>query len=84
MPNTVATGAPVISDLTPLEGQALTLNTASIADPNGVGPLSYQWQSSADGTTWTNIGGATKIRAPRRIFRRHWQAPMQGSNSGQS
>jgi Ca2+-binding RTX toxin-like protein len=55
-----ATGAPVISDLTPTETQALTLNVSSIADINGVGPLSYQWQSSTDnGATWTNIAGAT-------------------------
>jgi len=57
---TPATGAPVISDLTPTETEALTLDVSSIADLNGVGTLSYQWQSSADnGTTWTSIGGAT-------------------------
>ncbi|OYU01216.1 MAG: hypothetical protein CFE36_12075 [Sphingomonadaceae bacterium PASS1] len=55
-----ATGAPVISDLTPTETQALTLNVSSIADANGLGTLSYQWQSSTNnGTTWTNIAGAT-------------------------
>ncbi|HEV2599988.1 peroxidase family protein, partial [Sphingopyxis sp.] len=57
--NTPATGQPVISDTTPTEGQTLTTNTAGIADANGLGAFSYQWQSSADGTTWTNIGGAT-------------------------
>jgi Ca2+-binding RTX toxin-like protein len=57
--NTPATGQPVISDTTPTEGQALSVNTAGIADANGLGAFSYQWQSSADGTTWTNIGGAT-------------------------
>ncbi|WP_324074280.1 MAG: peroxidase family protein [Erythrobacter sp.] len=57
---TPATGAPVISDLTPTETQALTLNVSSIADLNGVGTLSYQWQSSTNnGVTWTNIAGAT-------------------------
>ena len=25
----------------------------------GIAPLTYQWQSSPDGTNWTNIGGAT-------------------------
>ena len=55
-----ATGAPVISDLTPTETQALTLDVSSIADLNGVGPLSYQWQASTDnGVTWANITGAT-------------------------
>ena len=56
--NFPATGAPVISDLTPTEGQALTVNTASIADANGLGAFSYQWQSLV-GATWTNIAGAT-------------------------
>ncbi|MBC7580870.1 MAG: heme peroxidase [Tardiphaga sp.] len=56
-----ATGAPVISDLTPTEGQPLTLNISSIQDANGFNPaaLHYQWQSSANGTAWTNIAGAT-------------------------
>jgi Ca2+-binding RTX toxin-like protein len=56
--NFAATGAPVISDLTPTEGQALTVNTASIADANGLGAFSYQWQALI-GTNWTNIAGAT-------------------------
>jgi Ca2+-binding RTX toxin-like protein len=59
IPNRPATGAPTINDQTPTEGQTLTTNTAGIADPNGLGAFSYQWQSSADGTTWTNIAGAT-------------------------
>ena len=55
-----ATGAPVITDLTPTETQALTLDVSSIADLNGVGTLSYQWQQSRDsGATWQNIPGAT-------------------------
>lgn len=54
-----ATGAPVISDLTPTEGQTLTLDLSSIADANGLGSFSFQWQSSPDGTNWTNIAGAT-------------------------
>ncbi|RZJ01632.1 MAG: heme peroxidase [Brevundimonas sp.] len=57
--NTPPTGAPVVSDLTPTEGLVLSLNTASLADADGLGALSYQWQSSANGTTWTNIAGAT-------------------------
>lgn len=54
-----ATGAPVISDTTPTEGQALTLDLSSIADANGLGTFAFQWQSSADGTNWVNIPGAT-------------------------
>lgn len=54
--NLFVLGTPVINDLTPTEGQQLTVNTAAIPLP---GPFTYQWQSSANGTTWTNIGGAT-------------------------
>ncbi len=54
-----ATGAPVVSDTTPTEGQQLTAQTGTIADANGLGTFSYQWQQSANGTTWTNIAGAT-------------------------
>ncbi|MFC7536504.1 peroxidase family protein [Sphingomonas sp. GCM10030256] len=57
---TPATGTPVISDQTPREGLALTVNTASIADADGLGAFSYQWQSSGNnGGTWDNITGAT-------------------------
>ncbi|MDR7059755.1 MULTISPECIES: peroxidase family protein [unclassified Sphingopyxis] len=57
--NAPATGQPVISDLTPREGLQLTVNNAAIADPNGLGAFSYQWQQSIDGVTWNNIAGAT-------------------------
>ncbi len=59
--NSPATGVPVISDLTPTEGQALSVNTAAIADEQGIGAFSYQWQvSNNGGTTWANIPiGAT-------------------------
>ncbi|MBU2327474.1 MAG: heme peroxidase, partial [Alphaproteobacteria bacterium] len=53
-------GAPVISDLTPTRPQQLSVNTASIADPDGLGAFSYQWQVSTDnGASWTNIFAAT-------------------------
>lgn len=54
-----ATGAPVISDTTPTQTQNLTSDTSGIADLNGLGAFSFQWQSSFDGTTWSDIGGAT-------------------------
>jgi Ca2+-binding RTX toxin-like protein len=59
--NVPATGAPVISDQTPTEGQQLTLDISSIQDANGFNPaaLHYQWQSSANGTVWNDIAGAT-------------------------
>ncbi|GAA0652672.1 peroxidase family protein [Brevundimonas lenta] len=60
--NSPATGVPVINDQTPTETQQLTANTAGIADANGLGAFSYQWQLSTNGgTTWTNIGGANGV-----------------------
>ena len=42
---------------TATQGQILT---ASVSDADGVpGSVSYQWQQSSNGTTWSNIGGAT-------------------------
>src|SRR3546814_9506405 len=59
--NQPATGQPVISDLTPREGLQLTVNTAAIADANGLGAFGYQWQQSIDGVTWGNLAGATAV-----------------------
>ncbi|MBD1205160.1 MAG: heme peroxidase, partial [Rhodobacteraceae bacterium] len=56
--NVAPTGAPVISDTTPTENQVLTANVTSIADANGLGAFSYQWQSSTNGVDWANIPGA--------------------------
>ncbi|WP_417584377.1 peroxidase family protein [Pelagibacterium sp.] len=68
-PNSPATGLPIISDMTPTEGQILTVDTSSIADADGLGALSYQWQvSSNGGATWQNIsplvGGTSAGFAP--------------------
>ncbi|WP_404437720.1 DUF4082 domain-containing protein [Bradyrhizobium daqingense] len=42
---------------TPTQGQTLT---ATVSDADGVpAAVTYQWQQSANGSTWTNIGGAT-------------------------
>ncbi len=54
-----ATGSAIISDTTPTEGQVLSVDTSTIADLNGLGPFLFQWQRSNNGTTWTNIAGAT-------------------------
>ncbi|MCP2020377.1 peroxidase family protein [Pseudomonas laurylsulfatiphila] len=56
--NDAPTGALLISDTTPTQGQVLTAQTAGIADPDGLGTFSYQWQQGT-GTTFTNIAGAT-------------------------
>src|SRR5690606_173261 len=55
--NVAATGAPVISDTTPTEGQTLTVDNSGIDDANGMGDdFSHQWQLSTDnGATWTDI-----------------------------
>ncbi len=53
--NNVATGAVTLSDLTPTEGQPLSL-TANLDDLDGLGPFTFQWQSSSDnGVTWVNV-----------------------------
>jgi len=47
----------VSSDQTICSGTSPALLTGT--SPSGAGTLSYQWQSSTNGTTWTNISGAT-------------------------
>jgi predicted outer membrane repeat protein len=42
-------------DTTVQPGQTATFSAA--ANP-GVGPLTYQWQTSTDGSTWSNVAGA--------------------------
>ena len=62
--NDAPTGAPTISDATPTEGRALTVDTNTIIDPDGTdtavaaGAFAFQWQQSADGVVWTDIAGA--------------------------
>jgi Ca2+-binding RTX toxin-like protein len=58
--NRLATGAPLISDTTPTEGAALNVDTAGIADADGLGAFSFQWQTSTNGgAAWSDIAGAT-------------------------
>jgi gliding motility-associated-like protein len=52
---TIATDQTICYNATP---GALTSTTAATG---GTGTYAYQWQSSADGTTWTDIGGATVV-----------------------
>ena len=60
VPNRPATGAPRISDTTPLVDQVLTVDLGRIRDRNGLADVvySYQWMTT-DGTTDTPIAGAT-------------------------
>ncbi|WP_223511134.1 peroxidase family protein [Pseudomonas sp. GL-B-19] len=56
--NDAPTGALLISDTTPNQGQVLTALTAGIADVDGLGAFSFQWQQGS-GATFTDINGAT-------------------------
>jgi len=56
--NDAPTGVLLISDTTPDQGQVLTALTAGIADADGLGTFSFQWQQGV-GTSFTNINGAT-------------------------
>ena len=59
MVNSAPTGTPTIDDPTPAEDQLLTASTAGIADADGLGAFSFQWQASLDGISWSPIAGAT-------------------------
>ncbi|WP_130904697.1 peroxidase family protein [Pseudomonas sp. Sample_22] len=56
--NDAPTGALLISDTTPDQGQVLTALTAGIADEDGLGTFSFQWQQGT-GASFTDINGAT-------------------------
>ncbi|MBE9111866.1 DUF4347 domain-containing protein [Nodosilinea sp. LEGE 07298] len=63
--NDSPTGSVTI-DGTVAQGQILTANTSTLVDLDGLGTLSYQWQQSSDGSTWSNIDGATGVNfSPR-------------------
>jgi Ca2+-binding RTX toxin-like protein len=66
--NDPATGTPAINDTTPETGQVLTATRGSIADLDGLenATLTFQWQQSSNGTTWTNLGapGTTSPAVP--------------------
>ncbi|WP_287627159.1 MULTISPECIES: Ig-like domain-containing protein [unclassified Microcystis] len=55
--NDLPTGSVTITGAT-IKNQTLTANN-TLADADGLGTLNYQWQESTNGTTWTNINGAT-------------------------
>ena len=61
--NDAPTAGPVISDTTPTQGRALTVDPLVIVDPDGTatavaaGAFTFQWQQSVDGIVWTPIAG---------------------------
>lgn len=58
--NSAPTGVPAIDDTTPAEDQLLTATQGDLADADGLGALSYQWQRSSNASTgWGDIPSAT-------------------------
>jgi hypothetical protein len=55
--NDPPTGTLVING-TASQGQVLSV-TQTLADPDGLGALTLQWQSSTDAVTWRDVAGAT-------------------------
>ena len=59
--NDAPTGAPVVTGTT-TEDLVLTADTSGIADADGLGSFSYQWQRSTDGgTSWSNVIGKADV-----------------------
>ena len=56
-PNSAPTGGLAIGGAVQQQG-ALMVNS-TLADADGLGPLSYRWQTSADGSAWVDLAGAT-------------------------
>lgn len=56
-PNSRPTGTVAIGG-TVAEKSSLTV-TSTLADADGMGPIAYRWQSSADGQAWQDITGET-------------------------
>lgn len=52
-------GGTIASAQTICSGSTPSTLTSSVAASGGTGTTTYQWQSSPDGITWTNISGAT-------------------------
>lgn len=55
--NSAPTGSLSIAG-TPVVGGVLTA-VSTIDDADGMGPLVYKWETSTDGSTWTQVTGAT-------------------------
>jgi len=45
---------------TPTQGQTLTAAN-TLADADGMGPVSYQWQSSSDGSNWSDVSTGSSL-----------------------
>jgi hypothetical protein len=75
--NTVSTSPSVCS------GTSFTLSMST--PPTGISGITYQWQSSPDGITYTNIGGATNVTySTSQTSATYYQVVVTCSNSGLS
>lgn len=54
-------GGTIVGDQTLCGSYYPTNITSSVAASGGSGTLSYQWESSLDNSTWTDISGATSV-----------------------
>lgn len=57
VPNVVPTGGVVISGTARQDANLQAVST--VVDGDGLGSMSYRWQSSPDGKAWSDIAGAT-------------------------
>jgi len=72
---------PVSQSLTPGSTPATLTATAA----TGTGTITYQWQSSPDNTTWTNIIGATALTySPPTVVNAVYYRQQISSNNGSS
>ncbi len=53
-----APGGSIVVNGAAVQNQTLTAENA-LTDDDGLGAMNYQWQSSADGSSWGNVSGAT-------------------------
>ncbi len=57
--NDVATGAVTFTFAENAGGRVVLTATNTLQDVDGLAGVAYQWQTSTNGTTWTNVTGAT-------------------------
>jgi hypothetical protein len=65
-PNIAPTGSVVIGGT--VEQNQILRATNTVADADGLGTITYQWQTSSDGTTWSNLStGSTVTLAEAQV-----------------
>ncbi len=61
------------------DGAATETLSAGVSDPDGLGAVSWRWQSSGDGLAWFDIGGATGASFVRGAAHQTVQVRAQAS-----